>query len=255
MMEKPQTGVKGAHGRRPVDLAREHGLSAQAVRNYERDGVLPAARRTPNGYRSYTDLHVVALRAHVALVAAHGHGTGAEVMRAVDRGDQEAALRAIDDSHLRLLRDRETLDTVESAVGSLTRAPAPAWPDRPIAVGALAHRLGVVPATLRAWERAGILVPEREGGARRYSADDVRDAELAHLLRRGAYPLAHIAVVVDQVRRAGGPEPLAASIADWRARLDVRARSMLTAAGRLADYLQAREGEPDRPSPSPPSAP
>ncbi|MBW0102385.1 MerR family transcriptional regulator [Pseudonocardia sp. KRD291] len=247
-MGKPQTGVRGADVLRPVDLAREHGLSAQAVRNYERDGILPAARRAPNGYRAYTDLHAVALRAHVALVAAHGHATGAEVMRAVERGDQEPALRAIDDSHLRLLRDRETLDVVEAAVGSLTRPPADpdrsGRPDRPVAVGALAHRLGVVPATLRAWERAGILVPAREGGARRYCADDVRDAELAHLLRRGGYPLAHIAVVVEQVRRAGGPEPLAASIADWRARLDARARAMLTAAGRLADYLQARDGEP-----------
>ena len=33
-------------GLRPVDLAREHGLSAQAIRNYERDGFLPPAART-----------------------------------------------------------------------------------------------------------------------------------------------------------------------------------------------------------------
>lgn len=244
-MTEPQSTVEEGR-RRPVDLAREHGLSAQAVRNYERDGILPAARRTPNGYRAYTGVHVVALRAHVALVAAHGHATGAEVMRAVGRGAQEAALRAIDESHLRLLRDRETLDAVEAAVGALTRPATTAGPDRPIPIGALAHRLDVVPATLRAWERAGILVPAREGGARRYRSDDVRDAELAHLLRRGGYPLAHIAVVVDQVRRAGGPEPLAASLSDWRARLDVRARAMLTAAGRLADYLEVSDGEPGR---------
>ena len=30
----------------PADLAREHGLSTQAVRNYESDGFLPAAERT-----------------------------------------------------------------------------------------------------------------------------------------------------------------------------------------------------------------
>ena len=35
--------------RRPVDLARGHGISAQAVRNYERDGVLPPAQRSPTG--------------------------------------------------------------------------------------------------------------------------------------------------------------------------------------------------------------
>jgi hypothetical protein len=31
---------------RLVDLAREHGLSAQAVRNYEEEGILPTAART-----------------------------------------------------------------------------------------------------------------------------------------------------------------------------------------------------------------
>jgi hypothetical protein len=36
---------------RPVDLAREHGLSAQAVRNYEEEGILPKAGRTRHGYR------------------------------------------------------------------------------------------------------------------------------------------------------------------------------------------------------------
>ncbi|MDI5939587.1 MerR family DNA-binding transcriptional regulator, partial [Micromonospora sp. DH15] len=41
----------------PTDLAREHGISTQTVRNYERDGVLPPARRTPSGYRAYTAEH------------------------------------------------------------------------------------------------------------------------------------------------------------------------------------------------------
>lgn len=34
---------------RPVDLAREHGLSTQAVRNDEDQGVLPAAERMEAG--------------------------------------------------------------------------------------------------------------------------------------------------------------------------------------------------------------
>jgi hypothetical protein len=43
---------------RPIDLAREHGLSAQAVRNYEDAGILPTAERSASGYRRYTPLHV-----------------------------------------------------------------------------------------------------------------------------------------------------------------------------------------------------
>ena len=94
-------------------------------------------------------------------------------------------------------------------------------------------------ACARAWERAGILRPARDphSGRREYRADDVRDAELAHLLRRGGYRLAHVAAVVDRVRAAGGTAELAALLVDWRERLTDRGRAMLAAAGRLDAYL------------------
>ncbi|WBB70730.1 TioE family transcriptional regulator [Micromonospora sp. WMMD812] len=224
-----------------MDLAREHGISTQAVRNYERDGVLPAADRTPSGYRAYTDLHAAALRAYLALVPAYGYGVAAEIMRAATRGDLDAALRAVDGGHAQLLRDRETLDAVETTIGVLTAAPPPDRPDRPLTVGALAHRLGVTPATLRKWERAGILTPARDRAShqRLYGPDDVRDADLAHLLRRGGYLLDHIATVMAQVRTASGPGPLAESLDAWRQRLAARGRAMLVAGGHLAAYLTA----------------
>ncbi|MER6069981.1 MerR family DNA-binding transcriptional regulator, partial [Streptomyces sp. NPDC001817] len=82
MRRNPQNG-----GRlRPVDLARRHGLSTQAVRNYEEAGILPTADRTPHGYRTYTSLHAGALRAFLALVPGHGHQTATSIMRAVNKG-------------------------------------------------------------------------------------------------------------------------------------------------------------------------
>ncbi|MFF5174751.1 TioE family transcriptional regulator [Micromonospora sp. NPDC000089] len=227
--------------RRPVDLARRHGLSAQAVRNYERAGVLPPADRSPTGYRRFTEAHATALSAYLALVAAHGYPVATEVMRAVVRGELDAALRAIDRSHALLLRDRETLDAVQEAVAVLTAAPPPAPSGTPLSIGALAHRLGVRPATLRKWERAGILRPVRDPTTRYrvYSPHDVRDAELAHLLRRGGYRLDHIAGVLRRVREAGGADALAASLRQWRDRLTARGRAMLTGAARLTEHLDA----------------
>lgn len=225
---------------RPVDLARPYGLSAQAVRNYESQGVLPPAIRSPSGYRLYTPRHAAALAAYLALIPAHGYAVSTEIMRAVHAGDLDSGLRAIDLSHVQLLRDRETLDAVAGAVGLLAARPVAAdGPARRVPISAVAHRLGVRPATLRKWERAGILVPAREHGTghRTYAPEDVRDAELAHLLRRGGYLLAHIATVLQQVRAAGGAEPLAESLAAWRERLTARGRAMLTAATHLAAYL------------------
>jgi DNA-binding transcriptional MerR regulator len=237
------TVTKPSNGgvRRPVDLAREHGLSAQAVRNYERDGVLPMAQRSPTGYRWFTEVHAKALSAYLALIPAHGHAASGEIMRAVNRGEIDTALRIIDRGHALLQRDRETLDMVEAAVTVLTGTKREPHGRKPVPISALAHRLGVRPATLRKWERAGLLQPRRDPATRYrvYSTDDIRDAELAHLLRRGGYRLDHIADVLHRVRDAGGSEPLAASLHDWRDRLTQRGAAMLTAAARLAEYIDS----------------
>ena len=237
---------------RPVDLAREHGLSAQAVRNYEGEGILPSAGRTPHGYRVYAPLHARALRAFVALVPAHGHRTASDVMRAANAGDVDTALALLDGSHAQLLRDRETLAAVEAALRDLTSSEPEEVPSRrgTVFIGGLARQLGVVPATLRKWERAGLLDPGRdpETGYRVYSPADVRDARLAHQLRRGGYLLRQISPLIAQVRRAGGVAPLEATLDEWRARLTTRGLSMLASAAELSAYL----GDRGRPPPASP---
>ncbi len=227
---------------RPADLAREHGISTQAVRNYEQDGFLPPAARTPSGYRIYTEAHAAALRAFLALIPAYGHATAGGIMHAANDGDLARALTLVDRGHEQLLRDRETLNTVRAAIGPLTTGAAPEPVVAGWSIGELAHRLGVTAATVRAWERAGILVPSRNRatGHRVFQAADVRDAELAHLLRRGGYPLAHIATVVEQVRTAGGTESLAEALETWQDRLTARGLAMLDAAARLSAYLASR---------------
>ncbi|WP_018348754.1 TioE family transcriptional regulator [Longispora albida] len=225
---------------RPADLAREHGLSTQAVRNYEHDGFIPPAERTASGYRVYTEVHAAALRAYLALVAAHGYPAAGQIMIAVHEGALDDALVAIDRSHGQLARDRDTLGAVRDAIADL---PAQSVPDSGVlTIGELARRLRVTPATLRKWESAGILAPGRDPatGYRVFRAGDTRDAELSHLLRRGGYPLGHIAEVVQQVRTAGGTEPLARALDGWQQRLTVRGVAMLDAASQLSRYLAGR---------------
>lgn len=226
---------------RPVDLARAHGLSTQAIRNYEEAGILPAAGRTPHGYRAYTALHVAALRAFLALLPGHGHRTATSIMRAVNQGAAEEAFRHIDESHAQLLDDRRTLQAVESALRDLeptTAAPEPGG----TFIGPLAAKLGIRPATLRTWERLGLVRPRRDPrtGYRVYDEDDVRDARLVHQLRRGGYLLEQIAPLITQVRAAGGLRPLEAALRDWHGRLAARGRAMLTGAAELEAYLDER---------------
>ncbi|MER7485653.1 TioE family transcriptional regulator [Streptomyces sp. NPDC126497] len=228
---------------RPVDLARRHGLSTQAVRNYEESGILPAADRTATGYRAYTPLHARALRTFLALLPGHGHQAATAIMRAVNEGAVDEAFRLIDESHAQLLRDRETLRAVESALRGLSpRADTAASRPRRMFIGPLAAELGVRPATLRKWEEAGLVRPRRDPvtGYRVYDEADVRDARLAHQLRRGGHLLEQIAPLIAQVRTAGGLEPLEGALRDWHGRLSARGRAMLGGVAELEAYLRAR---------------
>ncbi|RNG24137.1 TioE family transcriptional regulator [Streptomyces botrytidirepellens] len=231
---------------RPIDLAREHGLSTQAVRNYEESGILPLAERSASGYRVYAPRHAAALRTFLALIPAHGHATAGAIMRAVNGDAVEEALRLIDESHTQLAEDRRTLEDVEEALRGLAppREPEPVEPGEPggTFIGPLARRLGIRPATLRKWERAGLIVPRRDPrtGYRVYTPADVRDVLLAHQLRRGGHGLEQIARVLERVRVAGGPEPLQATLREWRDRLTAQGRAMLTGAAALDTYLGSR---------------
>jgi DNA-binding transcriptional MerR regulator len=226
---------------RPADLAREHGISTQAVRNYERDGFIPPAERTHSGYRIYTEVHEAALRAYLAQIAAYGHAAGGQIMNALHDDDLNGALMIIARGHSQLLRDQDTLDTVRDAVDHLAAesAPSPSQDPGTRTIGELAHQLRVTPATLRNWEDAGILTPERDSvtGYRVFRAGDVRDAELAHLLRRGGYPLDHISTVVHQIRTAGGTDALSRAMTDWQRKLTAQGIAMLNAATPLSHYL------------------
>ncbi|MEU8565979.1 MerR family transcriptional regulator [Streptomyces cyaneofuscatus] len=241
---------------RPVDLARPHGLSTQAVRNYEEAGILPAAERTESGYRTYTPLHARALAAFLALLPGHGHPTATGIMRAVNRGAADEAFLLIGESHAQLLEDRRTLRAVESALRDLgpeagesevTGPGESGPPGSPTAtatfIGPLADRLSIRPATLRKWEAAGLVRPRRDPltGYRVYGEADVRDARLVHQLRRGGYLLEQIAPLIDQVRTVGGLAPLETALTDWRARLAARGRALLTGAAELDAYLRKRE--------------
>lgn len=228
---------------RPADLAREHGLSTQAVRNYERNGCLPPADRTPTGYRIYTDVHAAALRAYVALVRGFGHASARSIMQAVHQGRTDDALAVIDAGHEQLMRDRATLSTVREAVEHISAevdavvVASSATSFR--SIGELAYALDLSPATVRTWERAGILDPQRDPatGYRVYANDDVRDARLAHLLRRGGYLLDQIAVVIGQIRSAGGTDELSKTVGDWQAKLTAQGIAMLKASAKLSEYL------------------
>lgn len=229
-------------GLRPVDLAREAGISAQLVRNYEAEGILPAAARSPSGYRQYESVHVAALRAFRALAPGFGREEAAEIMRAVNTGDEALALRLIDEGHAALHARRLATDEMSDALGAAAEQfldPPPPSMGPALLVGELARQLGVRAATLRLWESAGLLMPSREPTTkyRRYGALQVRDARIIAMLRQGRYGFEQIRPVLEGLRHTGSTEALRAAVAERRAAHDRRTRAMLHGAALLDSYL------------------
>ncbi|MET8054811.1 hypothetical protein ABZU75_45290 [Streptosporangium sp. NPDC005286] len=75
-----------------------------------------------------------------------------------------------------------------------------------------------------------------------YTSADVRDVLPAHQLRRGGHGLEQLARVLERVRVrvAGGPEPLQATLGEWRDRLTVRGPAMPAGAAALDTSIWGR---------------
>lgn len=224
---------------RPVDLARAAGLSTQAIRNYETEGILPPSHRLGSGHRRYTSRHVEALRTFMALTRAVGRPGAVAIMLPLADGDLNKGLMELDRVHSRLLADRQTVDALAARLSEVSQNDSPPLL-QPLTPIELARRIGVTTTTLRAWERSGILQPRRERGTgrRHYHDDDVRDAELAHLLRRAGHGLSEVAQTINAVREHGGAPELAAAVTRWRGHLETRARTLLSATAALASYAR-----------------
>lgn len=158
---------------RTVDVARESGYSVQQVRDLERLGVIPPAGRSANGYRSYTPLHVCALRAYRGLAAAAGPVAARRMLAGLRGGTLTEAAAAVNAVHVGLAREREeALRALEAlrVIEAETHAPGFEREGDAMTITELAGALGVRTSTLRFWEQEGLVLPERVTSlrARRY---------------------------------------------------------------------------------------
>ena len=225
---------------RAIDLARRGGVSTQQVRNYVDQGVLPPVERRPSGYRVFTERHARAIVTARQLAAGHGWTRTRTVMNAVHDGDLTTALAEVDAGHAELDRERAEIAQVIGAFAHLARQDVTTTA-RPHRIGEVARLIGVRTSALRVWEREGLLYPERERGTgyRVYDATELRNARVVALLRQGAYPLATIRKVLDELRSTGNPERVRQELAQRERDLHRRSRARLAGSAALDDYLQA----------------
>lgn len=231
---------------RTIDLARQAGLSAQQVRNYEASALLPPAPRDASGYRLYTERHALALRTVRAMKAAGYLGSVIEAaMRAAHNGDIDTTLELVDAHHAALDRQRRQVDITLDAIRTL-QAGASSRPTLPrgdsLTVSEAAKAVGVRPSALRFWEREGLIGPARDGrsGYRQFDGREMKRLEVVVLLRRANYRFEAIRSVLDELSD-GKPESSLRAVDQRRREIAAASRACACATALLWNYVGASQ--------------
>ena len=195
---------------RTHDLALAGHISVQQVRNYEANGLIPQAQRSPSGYRLYTQQHLAALQTVKSMVHGYGWQRTSAIMQALYQGDLSAALAMIDERHAELASKRFQIEQALSALRTLAAQSAPlqsaSHPQR-FRVGEAAKQVGVRVSALHFWEQQGLLHPLRDQSSRYrlYDEHQMRRLRVVVLLRDAGYTFNVIQQVLDELA-AGRPE-------------------------------------------------
>ncbi|WP_231955743.1 MerR family transcriptional regulator [Occultella aeris] len=257
---------------RTVEVARRSGYSVQQVRDLERLGVIPAAPRSVNGYRRYTQVHVSALRAYRALAVAAGPVPARRLLRDLRSSTVSDAAAAISALHARLHRERGDLLAAQDALRAIAAesegassdglaergAAEPSGaaggvpvPTDAMSITELAQALDVRTSTLRHWEHEGLLRPDRVTSlrVRSYDLQATRTARIVAALRGAGYG---VDAVRDLVARLGHDVVVASGIVDARLeQLGTRTVALLRAGADLADLIAAPHITTTHPTPPP----
>jgi DNA-binding transcriptional MerR regulator len=220
------------------------GYSTQQVRDLERLGILPAAERTPNGYRHYQERHILALRAYRALAAAIGPVPARQMMPTLVQGTLEAAAEKIDDLPALLARSRHQVrETSRGLQAALTDTTQVFDDHDSMTIGELAEALGVRASALRHWEHEGLVNPDRIGvtQTRRYDARAITEARIVAALRSGGHRIPPISRVLDQLREHGLTADVQALLDERLSDLSRRSVALLGASGELHSLLAERQ--------------
>ena len=231
-------------------VAAASGYSVQQVRDLEAQGVIPAATRSANGYRRFSAAHVRALRAYRGLAEAIGPVDAREAMRDLRTlpPGQGAALicgfhARLNDEREQALAARHALETIRSEA---TTEAEPVESDS-MTITELSQALGVRASTLRFWETAGLVAPERvatrAGTARRYPLTAIREARITAALRAGGYRIPDVRTAITAVRELNEVSQTMTALEARLADIARRTLALLRAGTLLAGIIESSRDE------------
>lgn len=178
---------------RTIDVARRVGVSVNTVRAYEASGYLAPVPRAANGYRLFTEAHVMQAQMtrhamHCTWLGGTIRQTALAVLTSAANGDKEAALTFAAQLIDHLATERQQAEAAIAVLENWVSHPGHAESPLALHIGETAQRLHVTVDELRSWERNGLLeVPRAPNAYRVYGSPEIDRLLVIRALRRARY--------------------------------------------------------------------
>ena len=179
---------------RTSEVATVIGIHPNTVRKYEELGLIPKAKRGPNGYRVFTDFHIEQLRlARIAFqIEVLQNGLRKKIVETVKisaRGDFDKALCFAKEYKNQIQKEQKNAEEAIHIVKQILSG-REAEQSFCLKRREASDYLGISMDTLRNWELNGLLrVKRKQNGYRFYTNDDVERLKLIRSLRCANYSL------------------------------------------------------------------
>ena len=180
------------------DVAKLIGIHPNTVRLYEDLGLITRPERKENGYRIFTDFHLIQFRiARLAFqveVLQNGLRTqAAAIAKTCASGDIDGALLLTDRNIRQIGEESQNAETAIQIAGQIISGQTHFANPLLLTRKQTAAYLHITVDTLRNWERNGLLVEKRmQDGRRVYTSRDLEQLIIIRSLRCANYSLASI---------------------------------------------------------------
>ncbi|WP_227984836.1 MerR family transcriptional regulator [Nocardia spumae] len=221
------------------------GYSAQQIRDLERLGVIATAVRADNGYRRFSAVHIRELRAYRDLAHAVGPVEARRAMASIRTLPTDRAAALVCSLHTGLNRERAQAIAAREALEAIHQEAAtdadPVEADT-MTITELARALGLRASTLRFWEQAGLIAPDRvatpAGSARRYALPAIRDARITTALRAAGYGITDVRTALTAIRDLHDVSHSLDALADRLDAISRRELALLRAGATLSEIIE-----------------
>src|SRR5690606_3885889 len=148
---------------RPIDIAKKLDVGTSAMRHYEEWGIVPPAKRKPNGYRVYTEVHEAYFLCLRAMYHGFGMATVKKIMPMIQQHKFTEALWEVNkvqaELYERKIQAMKALEILKpDHLENFLEKRKKKW----YTIGEVEKEIKVPASTLRHWEKEGLITRSEE---------------------------------------------------------------------------------------------